>query len=294
MFDLRFFLNRYKFFLIFFLAMISISTAPIIARILNDVPAVIIGFWRMSVASLILWIYSFIKPVESLNTKNKNLTILAGIFLGVHFYYFFQAIKLTTIPNATFLGTLAPLFILLFEFFFLKRRLNKKIIIPLLIVFFGSIIIAGNQFNFKTENTLGNLAAIFCSFWLGITFLLSQKVRENTGTITFTRVLFLTASLTLLMISMLTGEHILGYTKLDYLGLIILGIVPTIIGHNTMYYAVKYLPPSTVSSIPLGEPILASVFAWVLFFEPITSSIIIGGSFTLIGLFYLGKESKPI
>ena len=92
-----------------FTAMLAVSTSPIIARYLDDVPAVAISFWRMGFGALILWIISVIKKQIPLSYENRNKTIMAGIFLGIHFALFFGAIKLTTIANATFLGTLAPL-----------------------------------------------------------------------------------------------------------------------------------------------------------------------------------------
>ena len=53
---------------------------------------------------------SLIKKQVPLTNENRKKTLIAGIFLGIHFALFFSAIKLTTIANATFLGTLAPLF----------------------------------------------------------------------------------------------------------------------------------------------------------------------------------------
>ena len=39
-----------------------------------------------------------------------------------------------------------------------------------------------------------------------------------------------------------------------------LGLVPSILGHNTLNYAVKYLSPTAVASIPLGTG--HCIFPW--------------------------------
>ena len=45
--------------------MLSVSTSPIIARYLDNVPAVAISFWRMGFGASILWVLSlFKKQVE--------------------------------------------------------------------------------------------------------------------------------------------------------------------------------------------------------------------------------------
>ena len=106
-----------------FTAMLAVSTSPIIARYLDDVSAVAISFWRMGFGALILWMISVVKKQTPLSFENRNKTIIAGIFLGIHFALFFGAIKLTTIANATFLGTLAPLFTYFIEKFILSENI---------------------------------------------------------------------------------------------------------------------------------------------------------------------------
>ena len=102
--------------------MLAVSTSPIIARYLDNVPAVAISFWRMGFGALILWGVSLVKKQAPLKNENLKRTIIAGILLGIHFVLFFGAIKLTTIANATFLGTLTPLFTFFIEKYILKRN----------------------------------------------------------------------------------------------------------------------------------------------------------------------------
>ena len=57
-------------FLILFIAMISVSTSPIIARLLVDISAVSVSFWRMFIGGLLLWVISMILAVvQVLRTK---------------------------------------------------------------------------------------------------------------------------------------------------------------------------------------------------------------------------------
>ena len=273
-------------------ATFSVSTSPILARLLSEVPAVGISFWRMAIGATILWIYSNFKPTESLSTKNKNYTILGGIFLGIHFQFFFESIKLTTIANATFLGTLAPLFTLFLEKFWLKRRIKKNMIFALAIIFTGSIIIISDQFDASSNYTVGNLYALICSFWIALAFMISENVRKEAGTVAFSRTLFASAAITLMMISFYTGESLIGYSKMDYFGLFLLGLIPTVFGHSTFYFALRYLQPTIVASFPLGEPIIASVIAYFLFSEAVGFSIILGGILTILGLLTLVKLKK--
>ena len=68
--------------------MLSVSTSPIIARYLDNVPAVSISFWRMCFGSIILWLISIIKKQDPLTNENLKRTLIAGVFLGIHFALF--------------------------------------------------------------------------------------------------------------------------------------------------------------------------------------------------------------
>ena len=110
--------------LLLILALFSVSTSPIVAKALTEVGAVSISFWRMLFASMILWGYTVFKPQGRIKiAKNRTKTIYAGILLGIHFALFFGALKLTTIANATFLGTLAPVITFFIEKFSMKKSI---------------------------------------------------------------------------------------------------------------------------------------------------------------------------
>ena len=271
--------------LLLFLALLSVSTSPIIGRALVGVGAISISFWRMLIASMVLWIFSSIKPQGKMNiSSNYNKTMYAGILLGIHFALFFEAVKITKIANATFLGTLAPFFTLLIEFYILKRYYNKIILLGLFFTLMGSLIILGYQFNLESQYTIGNLYAVLCSICLAIAFMIGEKVRKNENTIVYTRTLYLSAAFTLFIISLFSNEELIKHTFNEYLGLIFLGLVPTILGHNSIYYSMKYVSPTIAAAFPLGEPIIATIFAFFIFSESITPNIFIGGAVTLAGL----------
>ena len=291
-----------KIYILLFLALLSVSTSPIIARFI-DVDGTAIAFWRMCFASIILWTFSlFKKYIHFQSNNNYKKTIFAGFLLGIHFALFFSAMDYTSIAHATFLGTLAPFFTLVIEIFVLKRKFNKNILFGLFLVLLGSLIIVLNNFDISNNQTSGNIMAILCSICLAISFLIAENVRKKESTLIYTRTLYLSASITLIPILIFMAYYInpnnvaailYQFTKTDYMGLLFLGIIPTLIGHNSIYYAVKYISPSIASSFPLGEPVIATIFAYYLgsigydkFINEISidSSIYIGGLLTLSGL----------
>ena len=112
-----------KVLLILFIAMLSVSSSPIIAYSLEDISAITVSFWRMFIGGTLLWGISLFFKQKPLNKSNRTKTHIFGILLGLHFYFFFSAVKMTSIANATFLGTIAPLFTMLIEIFWMKRTI---------------------------------------------------------------------------------------------------------------------------------------------------------------------------
>ena len=134
--------------------------------------------------------------------------------------------------------------------------------------------------------------AILCSLCLGIAFLISEKVRETENTIVYTRTLYLTAAITLLCLGLMRGDNMLDYNLMEFSGLFYLGIVPTIIGHNSIYYAIKYVSPTIVAAFPVGEPVIATILAYFIFSESIYLHTAIGGTITIMGLIIIALKKK--
>ena len=73
-----------------------------------------------------------------------------------------------------------------------------------------------------------------------------------------------------------------------------LGLIPTLIGHTAFSYSVKFVSPTVIAALPLGEPIIASYLAWVLFTERVSLCVVSGGLIIFIGLIILimNKQSE--
>lgn len=267
------------------LALLAVSTAAIMARLLPGVPAVVIAFWRMASASAILWAYSTLVPQGPIPRGNRLRITLAGIGLGLHFACFFGALKLTTVANATLFATLAPLFTVLIERFGLQRPWNLPIITGLALALAGAVIVQGGNLDLSAGHNRGILLAVSSSLFLALVFLIAERIRQTTATLTYSRTLYTVAAITLLVISVAgyQNSHRLGAGEAFWL--VMLGLVPTVIGHTTFNYCLKFIRPTVVAAVPLGEPVLASLLAWALFGEAIPLPVLVGGGLILGGLY---------
>ena len=271
---------------ILLLAMVSVSSASLVVRSVATVPALVLAFWRMFTASGMLWGYSVIRPAGNLSTINKKRIIFAGIFLGCHFACFFLGIRNTSIANATLLGCVAPIFTVIISIF-QKKKFNKMTYVGLVIAIVGGGVVQSGDISLNSANLFGNSIALLSALFLAMTFVLAEEIRQETNSIVYGRSLFFVASITILFIATMAGDSILNFKHSDIPWFLFLGLVPSVFGHNLLNYAVKYITPTAVSSVPLGEPIIASIFALLLFEEAIPIGALLGGPLVLIGVYII-------
>ena len=120
-----------RYYLVFAFSLLCLSMSSIIIRF-SEVPINIFGFWRLLIASVIVFLIYKMKLTrlfdknKKLNTSKKInlrdgflLIVLGGIFFS-HLWTFFYAAKNTKIANAMIIYSVNPLFTALGSYFFFK------------------------------------------------------------------------------------------------------------------------------------------------------------------------------
>jgi len=268
-------------FLLLMIALLSVSSASLVVRMLPDTNAITIAFWRMFLASIMVFTISY-KNIFSFVPDKK--IILAGVFLGIHFALFFRSVQLTSIAEAALLGTTAPIFTELYAIIFQKKPILPVVIFGLFVAFVGAAVLV-SQSSFSETGALGNVLAILCSIAISFVLVVGKDIRKSVGLFEYTRWLFFFASCTLFIISLIANVSIFSFSPENFPWFIFLALVPTMVGHNIFYYLIKTLNTTTVAAVPLGEPIISSLGALALFGEPIGVAVVVGGGITLLGVF---------
>tara|TARA_B100000427_G_scaffold329089_1_gene344037 strand:+ start:8579 stop:9463 length:885 start_codon:yes stop_codon:yes gene_type:complete len=269
-----------KFFLLP-VALLAVSSSAWVIKAFPDTSVITFAFWRMFLASIFVFILSY--KTISLFVPNKKME-LAGIFLGAHFILFFKAVELTSVAEATLLGTTAPIFTELYNIFYKKKKVVRAVLFGLFLAFLGGGFLI-SQSTQGEGSLFGNLCAILCSLAMALVLIVGKEVRKSFSVLDYTRWLFFYASFAVLFVSFLAEVSVFSFSWEEFRWFLFLAAVPTVIGHNIFYYLIKSLSTTTVAAVPLGEPVVSSVGAFFLFGEPITLAVALGGSITLFGVF---------
>lgn len=274
------------------LALFSVSTAAVFARFIPAVPAVSIGLWRMVFAAVILWGFHGLKRQASLSPESRKYVLLAGIALGVHFACYFGALKFTTVAAATLLSTMSPVFTVIFEYIILRRPWNRSVLGGVFLALMGALLVQFSAIAGFSQFLLGNSLGVAASLCMALVLMVSEKIRRVEGALTFSRTIYAVAAVFLLLLTFALRRPVFSFSPEAYFWLFLLGLVPTVIGHTSFYYAIKWLSPTVVASVPLGEPIMASVWAWIFFLERPSPRLVAGGVLILAGLYYIMSKQE--
>jgi drug/metabolite transporter (DMT)-like permease len=114
---------------------------------------------------------------------------------------------------------------------------------------------------------LGNGMAVTAAAVFVVYFLLGRKIRQHTEWIDYVFYVYLYATITCAVLSILSLGGIPEISNTAVWVGIGLAAGPTILGHGAMNYAVKYISPTLLSTLVLSEAVVAAGAAFIIFSE---------------------------
>jgi drug/metabolite transporter (DMT)-like permease len=258
---------------------IAISFAAIFIKFCEDTPSLMIATYRLVISSVILLVIAKSRGIRfSKLTKTQLLMgMLGGMFLALHFSFWISSLKFTSVASSVVLVATNPIFVGMFSYLFLGETQPIELIIGIILSFLGSIILAVGDSglrglsvqnpSFLLGDALALLGAVMASGYL----MVGSKMRENMDVLPYTAIVYSFSALFLLITSVSSGIPFTGYTSSSYVFMILLAIIPQLIGHTSINWVLRHLKASMVAIIILGEPIGASILAYLIFQETISS-----------------------
>ena len=291
-------------YLVLFISILSISTASLFIRYAQqEVPSMVIALYRMAIASLITacWLRSrHIQEFKRLACADWLKLTLSGLFLALHFAAWITSLEFTSVASSVVLVTTTPIWVALFSPWLLKEKITRQTFLFLGIALLGGLLvtfarachISGDQFvcsAFQSASgvdkiLLGNLLALFGAFMAAGYVMAGRLLRKSLSNISYTSIVYVVASLALLVLCLLFQQRISGYSMAVFQWLFLLAVIPQLLGHSLINWALGRMPASMVSIALLGEPVGSSFFAWLFLGEVPVWLEVVGGALILAGI----------
>ncbi|WP_374965545.1 DMT family transporter [Lysinibacillus sp. RS5] len=279
-----------------FIGVVSVSLSAILVKLANA-EAGVIAFYRMLFSVLImapLFFWKYTNEVKQLRIRDWLFSSIAGIFLAFHFILWFESLNYTSVASSTVLVTLQPLFAFVGTYFFFKEEITVKTIIAGAIAIIGSVLISWGDFKVSGTAFYGDMLALIACVLVTAYFLFGQDVRKRLSLVTYTMIVYVVSTITLLIYVLIKGESFGPYSIMDWICFIFLAIVPNLFGHTLFNWSIKYVSTNVVSIAILFEPIGAAILALVIFKEYLIATQIIGGFIVIVGILLFIVDEKKI
>ncbi len=273
---------------------LAISSAAILIR-KAEAPALVIGTVRLLTAAILLSpAVLIIAPREwaGLQARERWALLASGAALGLHFVLWIQSLKLTTVASSVVLATTNPIFVGLASRLILREALSRRQLLAIVLAMAGSVIIAAGDLAVTGEALLGDLMALVSAMAISVHLLLGRYLRRRLSNLAYIWPCYSIAGVLLLAATLLAGLPLFGYTTATYGYMALLGIIPQLIGHSALNWALGYFSPLFVTIAILGEPLGASALAFILLDEVPAPTVLLGTVLIIAGIILAGLAER--
>ena len=257
--------NDSKYIFLIFLAICFLATGGIFVK-LSPLPPINTGFYRVLFSIPILMPFLKKSELQSLNRKQIATIVLAGAFLAGDLTLWNNSFSSTSVANANVLVNLTPFTVIPVSYFLFKEKMTTKFLFGGLVTLIGVLVLMSNKVSMSPDRLLGDSLSLGSSVFYAMFMITVYKLRDS---VTSTIIMFISAF----------GE---------LWPLLALALVSQILGQGLLAYCLGKVNACLSSLITLSQPVVAALYAWVIFNENLNLQTVIAILITLTGV-YLAK-----
>jgi drug/metabolite transporter (DMT)-like permease len=267
-------------------AVLLVSVGAILVR-LAQAPPLAVSFYRMSIACVILLPFAWGDARRSwpaLDRRSHLLLVAAGVALALHFATWIASLSHTSVAASVLLVNTAPLFATVMSRVFLGEKPPVAVQVAIPVAMAGAAVIAFGEGGSSPASLFGNLLAVVGAVTLATYQVIGRGLRGALPLNAYMLAVWGTAVVTLAALAVAFGTRFGNFPLRTWLAFTALAVVPTLGGHGLANRALRSLPAPTVGLFLLGEPVIASLLAYLIFDETPGATTLVGGAVVLAAL----------
>jgi drug/metabolite transporter (DMT)-like permease len=274
------------------LGALAMGASPIFVR-LADVGPFASAFWRVFLALPALWLWMRLSERGEAPQRRFSLpVILAGLAFTGDLLFWHSAILRTSVANATFFATTAPIWVVAFGWLLFGEKAGREILLGLALCLMGGAALLAQSLRLRPEGALGDGFGVATGVFFGLYFLAVEAARRHTSAARVTFEASLVTAAGLLLAAVVAEGRLAPSSLKGVLALIAMAWVSHAGGQGLLSLALGRLPANFSSLVIFIEAIAAALFAYLLLGEPISLTQGVGGVLIMAGI-YLARP-RPI
>lgn len=261
------------------------------------------AFWRVAFALpfLLAWMiwedrrntgkHREFRSAATLQSINAA-TVLSGLLFAGDLVFWHLAIVNTSVANATFMATTAPVFVILLSGLVLKEPANRSAFLGLGFCVAGGGALIGSTMSIQPENLIGDIYGLITAVFFAGYFLCVRIARRTLGS---ARIMFFSSCITALVLGVAAAivEGDIFPMTLAGLGILVaLALTAHVLGQGLLAISLGFLPAAFSSLVIFMEAISAAAFGWLLLGETLSAFQLFGGLLILFGIAFARPKVK--
>jgi drug/metabolite transporter (DMT)-like permease len=264
---------------------LAMGISPIFVR-LADVGPFASAFWRVALALPAL--YAWMRLAERAPAPARRFglpTLLAGLAFTGDLLFWHASILRTSVANATFFATTAPIWVVGFSWLLFGRRAGRGVLAGLALCLMGGAALLGQTLRLAPDHALGDLFGLATGVFFGLYFLAVEAARRGVGAARVTFEASLVTAACLLTVAAATEPVLFPRSFAGFAALLGMAWISHAGGQGLLSVALGRLPATFSSLVIFLEAVAAAGFAYVLLGEPLTTAQAAGGLLIMAGIY---------
>ena len=248
-----------------------------------DLGSLAIGVYRFTVYSLVLAVFLAIRR-NPLTLRVLRESMWGGIALGADIALFFSAVKLTSIANATVIGSLQPVVIAIVASRLFGERISTRSIGLGLVALVGALAVVLSAADDAGSSLSGDLLAVGALLSWAAYFVFSRQAKQKISPQEYTTGASVWTALINLPLALLFGQDLSWPNTSTWIWLLALTFGSGLLGHTMMNWSIQQIPLWISSTFTLAIPVVSAIAAWLWLDEPLTTVQVIAMGVVLAAL----------
>lgn len=227
-------------------------------------PAVAIAFWRLAMVLPVTLAFALRESRRAVDRRTVLLMVLSGLFLAVHFWTWIASLRFTSVASSVLLVNLRPIFVWAIAAAWLHEQPSPRERWGIALAVLGATLIGAGDARISLGAAGGDALALAGALTAAGYSVIGRRVRQTIGVWSYVTTVYAVAALALGAIALLGHSPLIGFASRDWTVFAALAAGPMLIGHTGMNYALKYFRATTVNVAGLGEPVGATLIAWLV------------------------------
>lgn len=272
----------------------AMAISPTFVR-LADVGPFTSAFWRVLLALPLLWGWMTLSERRAADASRPRPfarpTVLAGLAFAGDLLCWHLAVVKTSIANATFFATMAPVWVVVVGWLFFRERVGRAVLLGLGLCLVGGAALVSHSLQADLTRVAGDGLGILTGVFFGLYFLAVSAARTQAGAARVTFELSLVAVVVLFAVALVREHAFLPGSGGGWAALFGMAFISHAGGQGLLSVALGRLPAVFSSLVIFLEAIAAALFAWAILGEAVTGVQALGGAFIVLGL-WVGRPRR--